>query len=304
MSSKVTRGAFAVLGMIGLLLAGNPAAGEEEEAPTPMKMRNYDHFEFDTTVGSYFGIAMFYTEDDRVTFNSDPGIGDEDFAPTRTDNQIVTGEIRLTMGGETIQGGVAIPYHNTKGDALSGGADDIGDVRAHVKIVPLRKDLFDLGGGLVMTFPGGSEDRGITTGNVGTIPFVTGTVHAGPVDLNTHIGYQFYNHQDSNGSPESIVYGSTLFFPATDLLGLRLELAGQSFTSGENRNVVAIQPGFDVFFDLGKIDMQFTAAGSYTPTGGTAGSETRYASRWGVNTISGLSRGQWGIGAAIAALWN
>ncbi len=304
MSSKVKRGAFAVLSIVAFLGAGNTAIAEEEAAkPAALKIRNFDHFEFDTVVDSYFGIATFYTHDDKVTFVARPGdpIDDQN---RKTNTDVVTGEIRLVMGGETIQGGLVIPYHNTSGNDRSGGKDDIGDVRAHVKLVPLHYDLVDLGAGLMISFPGGSKDVGITTGKVGVLPFFTGTFHIGPVDLNTHLGYQFFNDQSADGAPESIFWGSSLKYAVIDRLGLRLELAGQSYRSGEDRNVLALEPGFDYRFGLGKLDFLLSAAGSYGLSGGTAGSEAAYRSQWGVNTISGLSRGQWGIGGALAVLWN
>ncbi len=312
MTIRLRRSALAVFCIAAMLSAGNPALAEEENASKKVPIRNYDHFEFDTVVGSYFGIATFYTQDDKVTFAKNPvAPTDPKFSPISTDNEIFTGEIRMVMGGESIQGGVVIPYHNTQSDGLGApgsnfgsGQDDIGDVRAHVKLVPFQKELFDLGGGLMLTFPGGGESVGITTGEVGVLPFLTGTVHMGPVDLNTHVGYQFFNVPDPNGAPESIVYGSTLKYRVIDVLGLRLEVAGQSFKSGEDRTVVAIEPGLDFLVETGLVDLVLSASGSYGLSGGAAGSEQEYGSRWGVNTISGLSRGQWGVGLAIGALWN
>lgn len=289
---RFTRVAFAVLGLVAVT-GVRGFAQDEEEAPAKLQIRNYDHLEFDTVTGTYFGIAGFYTADDKVVF--DEG---------RTKNETTTAELRLLMGGDRFQGGVAIPYHVTAGDAFGGGESDVGDVRAHLKFIPLRKDLFDVGGGLMMTFPGGSQDEGITTGEIGVLPFVTGTVHIGPTDLNAHIGYNFISHHRAAGAPESILYGSSVKMPVLEMLGLRLELAGQQFTSGEDRNVVAIQPGLDYLIEAGKLDLLLSAAGSYGLSGGTAGADGGFASRWGVNTLSGLSRGEWGGGFALGVLWN
>lgn len=302
MSRRGTSAVWAVIAITGWL--GSAAAQEgqaaEEQPPREMQIRNYDHFEFDTATGTYLGLATFYTQDDKVILN-DPVSG----APQgiSTDNETTTGELRLTMGGTNIQGGIAIPYHLTSGDALDGGDNDIGNVRAHLKFIPLRRELFDVGAGLMLIFPGGAEDEGISVPNIGTLPFVTGTTHLGPVDLNAHIGYTFYNHNGAQRSPESILYGSTLGFAVLDNLGLRLELAGQQFTSGEDRNVVAIQPGLDFVVPIGDYGLQLSAAGSYGLSGGAAGDAPGYSSRYGLNTLSGLSRGEWGIGAAIGFLW-
>jgi hypothetical protein len=292
------------LGVAVFFAWGNPATAEEEaEKKTPLQIRNYDHFEFDTVTGTYFGFAAFYTEDDKVTFQPSA-----DFFPdggVDTDNQIFTGEARLLMGGSNIQAGLVIPYHATKGDDLSGGASDVGDVRTHFKWIPFREDLFDFGGGVMVSFPGGSADNGVTTDKVGVLPFLTGTLHAGPVDLNSHIGYQFRNHADAVEASESIFYGGAAKLAVLDQLGLRLELAGQSFKNGEDRNIVAIQPGLDYLINLtDSWDMLLSVAGSYGLTGGTAGSEQKYFSRWGLGTTSGLGRGQWGVGGALGVIWN
>ncbi len=260
---------------------------------TKLQIRNFDHLEFDTVTGSYFGIAGFYTKDDTVTFGS-----------TSTEQESATGEIRLLMGGTMFQGGVVIPYHTNRGDARGPGQDDVGDIRTHLKYVPLRKEAFDFGAGLMITFPGGGESVGISTGEVAVLPFVTGTAHLGPADLNLHIGYNFINHHRANGAPESILYGGAVKVPVLDKLGLRLEIAGQQFTEGNDRNVVAVQPGLDYLIELGKLDLQLSASGSYGISGGTAGSKGSYSSRWGLNTKSGLSRGEWGAGAGIGVLWN
>ena len=107
-----------------------------------------------------------------------------------------------------------------------------------------------------------------------------------------------------NGAPESILYGSSLTMPIADKLGLRLELAGQTFTSGPNQNVVAIQPGVDFVLPINADwGVMLSGAGSYGLAGGAAGSDGRYFSRWGLNTISGLSRGEWGIGGAVGLIW-
>jgi len=297
MESRFTRIAFALLSLMATAGAQCLAQAAEEASPTPtpakLQIRNYDHLEFDTVTGTYFGVAAFYTADDKVVFEDQ-----------RTDNETTTAELRLLMGGDRFQGGVVIPYHVTSGDRLGNGQSDVGDIRTHLKFIPLRKDLFDVGGGFMMTFPGGSEDEGITSGEIGVLPFVTGTLHLGPTDLNTHIGYNFINHNSGDGAPESILYGTSLKMPVLDALGLRLELAGQQFTSGEDRNVVAIQPGLDYLIEAGPLDLLLSAAASYTMTGGTAGADGGFRSRWGVNTLSGLSRGEWGVGMGFGVLWN
>lgn len=292
MSSRVTRVVFAFWG--GLAVAGLiETAHSQEEAPSKLVIRNYDHIEFDTVTGTYFGLATFYTRDEKAVFEGE-----------KTRTEATTAELRLFMGGETIQGGVAIPYHATTGDGLGPGQNDIGDVRAHLKMIPLRKELFDVGAGLMLSFPGGDDERGMSTGKVGTLPFVTGTLHLGPTDVNSHIGYNFVNSHRGEGAAESILYGASVKMPVMDMLGVRLELAGQNFTSGDDRNVASIQPGLEYMIETGMFDLMISLAGSYGLGGGTAGSKNGFASRYGLNTISGLSRGEWGGGMAFGVLWN
>ncbi len=292
MNIRFVRVALAIVGLVAV--SGLPSLGQdEEEATSKLQIRNFDHLEFDTVTGTYFGVASFYTADDKVVFDD-----------VKTKNETVTTELRLLMGGDRFQGGVVIPYHATRHDALGQGQSDVGDVRTHLKFIPVRKELFDVGAGLMLTFPGGSRAQGITTGKVGVLPFATGTAHVGPADLNGHIGYNFYNHDSSAGAPESILYGGSVKYPVLEMLGLRLELAGQNFTSGKDRNVASIQPGLDFLIEAGKLDLLLSAAGSYGLAGGTAGAKDGFVSRWGVNTLSGLSRGQWGAGMALGVLWN
>ncbi len=311
---KVFRIALGTLAAAAVISTSSAAT---EEGPAKLQIRNFDHFEFDTVTGSYFGIAGFYTSDEKVVFRDSLGNA------RKVNQESATAEIRLVMGGESFQGGVVIPYHITGGDNLAqgnlgSGQDEVGDIRAHLKFIALRKEFFDLGAGLMLTFPGGGESVGISTGSIGVLPFLTSTAHLGPVDLNVHVGYNFMNHNapdgDSvsslpilpNGNSESILYGGSVKFPILDVLGLRLELAGQEFNDGAGNNVLAIQPGIDYLIHAGKVDLQLSASGSYGLTGGAAGSgnDGRFASRWGLDTKSGLSRGEWGGGLAFGVLWN
>jgi hypothetical protein len=277
------------------------AAGAQEETAQPeetshkLQIRNYDHFEYDTTTGTYFGIATFYTKDNSVVFKG---------ARADTDVEAVTGEFRLVYGGEMAQFGVMIPYHFTSGNDLGSGENDVGDIRTHLKAIPLRTEFVDLGGALQITFPAGSESDGTSTGNIGILPFGTGTVHLGPVDLNGHFGYEFINNERPNGSSESFLYGGSLKVGILDNLGALLELPVQTFTARKNRTVAAIQPGLMYQIPINRFALLLSLSGSYTFTGGTAGDRGGQASRWGLNTKSGLSRGEWGIGGAIGTTFD
>ena len=294
---RITRWTLISLGSVALAVSlGVVSASAETESDESgkLRIRNFDHFEFDTVTGSYFGVAGFYVKDDTVTIDG-----------VETEQESATAEIRLLMGGSRFQGGLVIPYHTNRGDALGPGQDDIGDIRTHLKFIPIREDRYDFGGGLMVTFPGGGEGVGISTGETAVMPFVTGTGHLGPVDVNMHIGYNFITHHRATGAPQSFLYGGAVKVPVLDKLGLRLEFAGQQFTSGEDRNVVAVEPGLDYLLEIGKVDLQLSVAGAYGLSGGTAGGRLGdYRSRWGVNTKSGLSRGEWGAGFGIGVLWN
>ncbi len=275
------------------------AAGDGQEEHAKLKIRNFDHLEFDTVTGTYLGIASFYTKDSKVVIGN-----------TKTSQEAVTTEIRLLLGGEAFQAGVVIPYHATSrkaapDDGIIGGQDDVGDIRTHLKFIPVRRDLFDLGGGLMLTFPGGGSEVGISSGSVEVLPFVTGTAHTGPVDVNAHVGFNYVNHRDpANGAAESVLYGGSVTMPVLDTLGLRLELAGQQFTGGGGLNVIAIEPGFDLLVPYGSIDFMLSASAGYGLAGGAAGSNGSFGSQWGLNTKSGLSRGEWGAGLAFGVVWD
>lgn len=281
-----------------LFLCGSASAQEEEESkPSPqLQIRSYDHFDYDTTTGAYFGIATFYTKDNSVGFES---------AGVDTDVEAVTGEFRLAYGGEKAEFGVMIPYHFTSGNALGDGENDVGDIRTYLKAIPLRNDFVDAGGGLELIFPAGSEMDGTSTGTVGVLPFVTATGHAGPVDIGFHFGYDFINKHRAAGSSESLLYGGSVKIPIIERIGARLEVVGQKFVNGEDRNVAAIQPGFDFLVPIrGRFGVLLSVAGSYTFTGGTAGERGGNSSRWGLNTNAGLSRGEWGMGGAVGLVFN
>jgi len=281
---------------IGLAFVCVGAAGAQDEAAQPeetshkLQIRNFDHFEYDTTTGPYFGIATFYTKDNNVAFKG---------AQVDTEVEAVTSEFRLVYGGETAQFGVMIPYHFTKGNDLSNGENDVGDIRTHLKAVPLRTKIFDLGGALQITFPAGSQSDGTSTGNIGILPFGTGTFHIGPVDVNGHFGYEFINNEEANGSSESFLYGGSVKIGILDNLGALLEVPVQTFTARRSRTVAAIQPGVMYQIPFDRFAVLLSLSGSYTFTGGTAGDRGGQSSRWGLNTKSGLSRGEWGIGGAV-----
>jgi hypothetical protein len=316
------RAASLAFGFFLAVLYAGPAAAEKEAAESEkskLDIRSYDHFDFDTTTGPYFGAAIFYTQDHNVVRN-DPVMNDEgELVPSYSsnDSDVTTVEFRLVYGGENVELGVMIPYNITTGNDRAhitdsdgnttfggGGRNDVGDIRGYLKVIPLRRDLFDFGGGLELIFPAGSESNGMSSGNIGILPFTTGTIHIGPVDLNAHLGYNFINKKDSFNSPESLVYGGAIKLPVLDKLGLRIEIVGQEFTTGQNRSVAAVEPGLDYLIEAGTVDVLLSATAAFNVTGGMAGRSGNSNSTWGLNTISGLSRGEWGIGCAAGITWN
>lgn len=282
--------AATLMGLFGTSARAQEQTTPAEQTSHKIQIRNFDHFEYDTTTGPYFGIATFYTKDGTVVFD-DPGV--------KTNVEAVTGEFRLVYGGENAQFGVMIPYTFTSGDALGGGKNDLNDIRTHLKWIPLRTEWVDVGGALQITFPAGRVPDGMSTGNIGILPFGTGTVHLGPVDVNTHIGYEFINLHRAMGSSESLLYGGSVKMRILDDLGALVEISGQKFVNGKDRNVAAIQPGLQYQIPIDRFALLLGVSASYTMTGGTAGERGGQSSRWGVNTKSGLSRGEWGIGGSV-----
>lgn len=208
---------------------------------------------------------------------------------------LITVEPRVLYGWENWEVGLFIPYERLSThvsdpffDFDDDSTDDgVGDIRLSGKGV-FRSEFVDVGFGLEMTLPSGDEDNGLGSGKVGFLPFGTGAVHLGPVDLRAHAGYLAYVDQDQyfgvDLPPNLIVYGGGPFAGIGDYVALRAEFLGFTTDSDLNdRSAVSFQPGIDFRIPAGPVGVLIR------PTG-----------------LVGLTdeAPDWGVGGAITVSWN
>jgi hypothetical protein len=205
---------------------------------------------------------------------------------------LITVEPRVVYGWEPAEIGLFIPYRRVSvddpffGDSLD--EDGIGDIRLYGKGM-LRSDWVDVGFGLELTFPSGDEDKGLGAGEVGFLPFGTGAVHLGPVDLRAHAGYLAYADQETrifgvDVPPNLIVYGGGLFWGINDYVAARAEFLGETTDSdAPDASAVVFEPGIDVRIPLGAVDLLIR------PTGAVGLTDAAF---------------DWGVGGGIAVNWN
>lgn len=258
--------------MIWATLAALPAAQGAEEAE--MQVRSFNRFEQDseTASGLWVEVPTAFARETEGGFRLDV----TEVAP------------RIVYGWPFAEVGIVIPYVNfhLKQDLFFGpldaDEDGIGDVRLYGKGA-LRSEFVDGGIGLQLTFPSGDEEKGLGAGEVGFLPFGTGAVHIGPVDLRAHVGYLTFADGDerSTSLPDAWVYGWGLFAAIGAHFGPRAEFAG--FNADGQGNALTFEPGFDVRIPLGAVDFLVR------PTGLVGLSETAP---------------DWGLGGGIAVSWN
>jgi len=160
-----------------------------------------------------------------------------------TDVDLVNTFLHVSYGQEMWEVGALLPYVYLHDDVF-GSDDGLGDVSAWGKVMPVRTDVFDLGAGLVATFPTGSNS--FSTDEYGFEPFVTAAVAMGPASLRGSFGY-VTSTGDSNDALDTEV---AVLAP----LGERIVLRGEVlWYHGLDADVdpVTFAPGFDVRFPVG-----------------------------------------------------
>ena len=246
-----------------------------------MAVRSFERFEFDTVTASglWAEVATSLAHEESQGISAD----------------LITVESRLVYGAEWIEGGLFIPYERlgvsgpisfAGGEAEENG---IGDLQLYGKAVPLRTEWVDAGIGLEISLPSGDESKGLGAGSTGFLPYGMAAVHLGPADLRGHFGYDAFLTSDGTvfgreRAPNVFIYGWGLFGTITDRVGVRTEFVAETFDgANDNRHVLSFEPGFDVRFPLGSIDLLIR------PTGAV-----------------GLTHDSpdWGVGGAVTVNWD
>ncbi|GIW40538.1 MAG: hypothetical protein KatS3mg076_1115 [Candidatus Binatia bacterium] len=157
----------------------------------------------------------------------------------------------------------------------------IGDIQAYGKAVPVRTDFFDLGAGLLLSFPSGDEDeglgsgqvgflpsvgllpstvgagtskKGIGTGEVGFLPYATAALKFRTLELRAHGGYEWFTDETSTAI-EAAVYGGGLYYLYHPRFSLRADFVGLSAdVLGPDDDFVTFEPGFDLQMRIGPLD--------------------------------------------------
>lgn len=251
--------ASAVLGASSIAFAGAYGEAEQPEEipapapappapapePPPAKVhRKHVGFltDVETTRGLRAEVGTFYAAEYHPS-----SVGDVEATNTY---------LHLSYGTEMFEVGVFVPPYIYVHQNSIGEADDFGDMKLWGKVVPLRTEYFDLGVGLVVTFPTAGD--GLGTDDYGFLPFLAAGGMAGPVDLRLSLGYDVYTTND-----ESLPFGVTLnddrfdrtdlnfaaLYPINDMVVVRGELTHNHFVDS-NYDPVSIFPGVDVSFAI------------------------------------------------------
>lgn len=171
-------------------------------------------------------------------------LSDETDGPV--DQFVLLTEMIAAYGGEIWEAGLLLPYGYAQFDDGPGPDnrnDSIGDLSLWGKVVPLRTEMFSLGGGLEIAFPTGGGF--FTTDEYGFNPFLTGSVEAGPASIRGHIGYDAYT--DDNVA-EGVDYAVAALVPMGEMVTLRTEIFGAHYTENApmGDDPVSIGPGIDL----------------------------------------------------------
>ncbi len=172
-------------------------------------------------------------------------LSDETDTPT-DEFQLLT-QMIAAYGGEIWEAGMLLPYGYVQYDDGPGNDDrhdNLGDLSLWGKVVPLRTEMFSLGGGLEIAFPTGGGP--FTTDEYGFNPFLTGSVEAGPASVRAHIGYEAYTGDSVN---EGVDYSVAALVPMSEMVTLRTEIFGAHYTDNAPSgwdDPVSIGPGIDL----------------------------------------------------------
>lgn len=156
------------------------------------------------------------------------------------DQQLVNTFLHLSYGQKLWEVGGLFPYLYYDVDDI-GSDNGFGDITLWGKVIPLRTDRYQLGGGLLVTFPTG--ENSFSTDEYGFEPFVTGAVAAGPVSLRGSFGYM-----TSTGDPnDALDTEFAVLAPIGESVVLRGELL---WYHQDDIDPVTFAPGVDIRFAL------------------------------------------------------
>lgn len=164
--------------------------------------------------------------------------------------QAVNTFLHLSYGQKMWEVGALLPYlylHDDGGSYYGDTSDNgLGDLQVWGKVLPVRTDVFQLGGGLVASFPTGKDF--FSSDEYSFEPFVTAGVAAGPVNLRGSFGYTIWtDSSNSNLSYDSLDTEVAVLAPIGDVVVLRGEVLWQHGLSDQyDWDPVTVAPGFDV----------------------------------------------------------
>jgi hypothetical protein len=255
-----------------------PARAQQLERTVPT--RAFDRFELESETGNGFWAeagALYERQQDRnITLDDTP-------ASLRLHS--TEGFARFAYGGEKWEAGAFVPYLDVEGK-LSSGADTenvsengVGDILLAGKYIPIRSDLIDLGAGAALSLPSGDQTRGLGTGQLAGLPFITGAFHMAVADVRAHLGGEFFTGSSHQGlASDRLVYGFGIFLPFCRYAALRNEFSGVDVYDLKNGpKVVNYVPGLDLRLPIGNLDVLLRITGavgvsSEAPPWGAGGS--------------------------------
>jgi hypothetical protein len=182
--------------------------------------------------------------------SSDPTLNAAGFELQQKDaDQLDYGNINLlaTYGitegveaGLMIQGlfqGLSFPSAPTENTA------GVGDFLMYGKFQRNVYEHLNMGAGLELSMPNGSDSKGLGAGDFGANPFISGRYQDGPWGVGAHVGYYLYGGDTPN------VFNCSLegFLRASPAWGFRVEWSQRVFTQGGNHIWESyVAPGIDV----------------------------------------------------------
>lgn len=247
--------ASAVLGAASMAFAGaygEPEQPEEIPAPAPAApapepepervMRKWAGFltDAETTRGLRAEIGTVYAAEYHPS-----SVGDVEATNTYG---------YISYGTELFEVGVFLPPYLYVHQESVGEADDFGDMRLWGKIIPLRTEYFNLGGGLIVSFPTGND--GLGTSEYGFEPYLTFGAIAGEAHIRGSVGYNVYTAHDVLGDDvyDNVDSNLAVLYPVSDTVVVRGELTHNHFVDSD-ADPVNFYPGVDVSFPIGEMEL-------------------------------------------------
>jgi outer membrane protein OmpA-like peptidoglycan-associated protein len=203
----------------------------------------------------------------------------------QVNNQLNAGYLNLLASYGFMKGGEAgfiIPgvWQELQQTGKTTNTGGVGDFLMYGKyqralIDDLGGGALNGGGGVELTMPNGSADKGLGTGAFGANPFLSARYTRGPLALGGHVGYDIY----TAGVPDVFNYSIEGIVRPSPVWAFRTEWTGRIWNQGGNRQ-------WDAVF-LPGIDFNLTDSFIIRPTGLANGSARAYS---------------WGVGVGVAAL--